>query len=80
MAAGHDHGNASRDPVEAGLDQRVAFGIGQHELLGVIRQNADAVDALVDHAIHDPTLPVEIEVTVARERRRRDRIDAGVGR
>ena len=61
---------------QAQIEQRVALGVRQQELLGVVGQDADAVDALVDHAIEDAPLPVEVEIAVVGEWRRRDRKDA----
>ena len=48
--------------VEAEVEQRVALVVGQQELLGVVGEDADAVDALVDHAVEHAALAVEVEV------------------
>ena len=40
---------------------------GEQELLRVVSQDADAVDALVDHAIEHPALAVEIEIARCHE-------------
>ena len=39
-----------------------ALVVGQQELLGIVGEDADAVDALVDHAVEHAALPVEVEV------------------
>ena len=50
--------------VEAQRRAAVALVVGQQELLGVVGQDADAVDALVDHAVEHAALAVEVEVAV----------------
>ena len=40
----------------------VALRVGEQELLGIVGEDADAVDALVDHAVEHAALTVEIEV------------------
>ena len=64
MAARHDDRHAAGDVREAQVEQRVALGVGQQELLGVVGEDADAVDALVDHAVEHAALAVEVEVAV----------------
>ena len=76
---GDDHRHAAGDVREAQVEQRVALGVGQQELLGVVGEDADAVDALVDHAVEHAALPVEVEVAGVGERRRRDGEHAPVG-
>ena len=51
---GDDHGDAAGDVRQAEVEQRVALLVGQQELLGEVREDADAVDALVDHAVEHP--------------------------
>ncbi len=46
---------------QAEVEQRVALVVGQQELLGVVGEDADAVDALVDHAVEHAALSVEVE-------------------
>ena len=43
------------------VEQRVALGVRQQELLRIVGEDADAVDALVDHAVEHAALAVEIE-------------------
>ena len=78
MTTGRDHRHAAGHVREAKIRERVALRVRQQELLGIIRENADAVDALVDHAIEHAALAVEIDVAVFGERRRRDRKHAGI--
>ena len=40
----------------------VALVVGEQELLGIVGEDADAVDALVDHAVEHAALAVEVEV------------------
>ena len=49
---------------EAQVEQRVALVVGQQELLGIVGKDADAVDALVDHAVEHATLSVEVDLAV----------------
>ena len=62
MAAGHDDRHAAGHMSQAQIERGRPLVIGQQELLGVIREDADAVDALIDHAIEHAALPVEIEI------------------
>ena len=77
MAARDDDRHATGDVREAQRKQRVALRIRKQELLRVIGKDADAVDALVEHAIEHAPLTVEVEPAVAVERRGSNRIDAG---
>ncbi len=56
----------------------LALGVGQHELLGEIGQNAEAVRAGVDHEVDAAPLAVEIEFAAIVEDGGRDRKDAAV--
>ena len=56
-----------------------ALGIGQHELLGEIGQNAEAVRAGVDHEVDAAALAVEIELAAIVEDGRRNGKDAAIG-
>ena len=40
----------------------LALVVGEQELLGVVGEDADAVDALVDHAVEHAALAVEVEL------------------
>ena len=62
MAAGDDDRHTTRKVREADIDQRVAFRIGEQKLFGIVRENADPVDTLIDHAIEHATLPVDVEI------------------
>ena len=55
-----------------------ALGIGEHELLGEIGQNAKAVGAGVDHEIDTAALPREIEFSTIVEDGRCDRENAAI--
>ncbi len=79
VAAGDDHGHAARDMGETEIEQGSALGIGEQELLRVVGQDADAVDALIDHAVEHPALTLRIEIACRGERGRRDREHARVG-
>ncbi len=52
--------------VETKIEQRRALRVGQQELLGIVGQDADAVDALVDHAVEHAAHPGQIEVAIVR--------------
>jgi hypothetical protein len=80
VAAGDDDRHPAGDVGQAQLDQRRALFVGEQELLGIVGQHADAVHALVDHAVEHAPLTVEVEITLRRERRGRNGIDAGVRR
>ena len=56
-----------------------ALGIGEHELLGEIGQNAQAVGAGVDHEIDTAALPREIELPTIVEDGWSDRENAAIG-
>ena len=50
----------------------LALGVGQHELLGEIGQDADAVGAGVDHEIDAAALALQVELPTVVEDGRRD--------
>jgi hypothetical protein len=79
VAARDDHRHAAGDVRAAELEQRRALVVGEQELLGVVREDADAVDALVDHAVEHAPHARQVEAASVVERRRRDRVDAGPG-
>ena len=71
--------------VEDQGGQSLALVVGDGELLGVVGQDADAVDAGVDHEVDRALLALEIEVAVLVEGGRGDGEDArkgapGIGR
>ena len=61
MGRRYDHGHPAGDVLEHRIHHLLALGIRQHELLGKIGQNADAVGAGVDHKVDAAPLTVEIE-------------------
>ncbi len=80
MAAGDDHRDAAADMGQAQVGECRALVVGQQELLGIVGQHADAVYALIHHAIEHAPLAVEVEVAGCCEGCGRDRIDAGMDR
>jgi hypothetical protein len=62
MAACDDHRHAAGDVCEARSVSVSRSASRQQELLGIVGQDADAVDALVDHAVEHAPLAVEIDV------------------
>jgi len=77
MAGGDDHREPSRDVLEEGAGDRLAFGVGQRELLGIVGQQAQPVDPRVNQVVHDPRRAAEVDTLVVVEDRRDDRHDAG---
>ena len=77
VTGGDDHRHAVAHMGEAHLRQPVPLLVRQEKLLGVICQDANSVDALIDHAIQHAALAFEIEVAGRCERRGSDREDAG---
>ena len=76
MAAGDDDGHAGGNVRDADIDQRVAFRVGKQKLFGIVGENADPVDALVDHAVEHATLSADVQLAGLGERCRRDREDS----
>src|SRR5204863_2067045 len=76
VAAGDDHRNAPGDVGQAQLRQPVALLVGKEELLREVREQADRVDALVDHAVEYSPLTVVVDVAALGEGRWRDGQDA----
>ena len=79
MRRRHDDRHPAGDMLEHRVHHLLALGVGQHELLGEIGQDADAVRAGVDHEVDAAPLAVEIEFAALIEDGRRDRKDAAVG-
>ncbi len=73
MGGRHDDRHAACDMLQHGVHHRLALRIGQHELLGKIRQNAETMRARIDHEIDAAALPLEVELTALIEDGRRDR-------
>ena len=57
--------------LKAQPEKSVALFIGKRELFGVIGENADTVDSLVDHAVQHPLLCLPIDITGFGKRCRR---------
>ncbi len=72
MAAGHHDGNAPGDMLKTDFRQDPPLLVGQQELFGIVGQNADSVDALVDHAVEHAALAFDINVAIGLEGRRGD--------
>ena len=79
MRRGDDDGDTARDVLEHGMHHGLTLRIGQHELLGEVGEDADAVRAGIDHEIDAATLSVEVEIAIGVEDGRRDREDAAIG-
>ena len=78
MGRRYDHGHPAGDVLEHRIHHLLALGIRQHELLGKIGQNADAVGAGIDHEIDAAPLAIEIELAAIIEDGGRDGKDAAV--
>ena len=74
-----DDGHTAGDMLQHRLHDLFALGIGQHELLGEIGQDADAVGAGVDHEVDAAPLTVQVERAAVVEDGRRHRKDTPVG-
>ena len=74
-----DDRDAAADMLQHGVEHVIALGIGQHELLGEIGEDAQPLRAGIDHAVDGTLLAVEIEPAVAVEHRRHDGKDTLVG-
>ena len=79
MRRRHDHRHPAGDMCQHAVHHPLAFVVGQHELLGEIRQNAEAVGAGIDHEIDTASLPREIELATVVEDGRRDMEDTAIG-
>ena len=79
MAAGHDDGNAAVDMLEAGRLQKRPFLVGEQELFGIVGEDAESIDTLVDHAIESAALTPQVKRAVFVEGGRNDRKDSAIG-
>src|SRR5262249_52041088 len=79
MAARDNHRNPAGHVRQAELEQCLALGVSQKELLGKVCEDADAVDALINHAVKHAAHAVEVEITIVVEGHRRDRENSTVG-
>src|SRR5229473_761126 len=76
MGGGDDDRHAPADMIEDGAHEHFALVVGERELLGIIRQDADAVGAGIDEKIDAAPLAGEVELAVLVERRRGDGKDS----
>ena len=67
MARRDDHGHAAGDMLQGQPGQPVALVVRQQELLREVREDADAIHALVDHAIQDPGHAFGVDLAVVGE-------------
>jgi len=79
MRGRHDHRHAARDMVQNSVEYHVTLGVGQHELLGEVSEDAEPVRAGIDHEIDGAFLTFEIEPAIAIEHRGHYRKYALVG-
>src|SRR3954453_10171406 len=79
MRRRHDHRDAAGDMLEDCAHHALALSIGEHELLGEVGEDAEALRSRVDHEIDTAALPVEVEIAACVENGRRDRKDAAIG-
>ena len=78
MRRRHDHGHPARDVLQHRIHHLLTLGVGQHELLGKVGQDADALGAGIDHEIDAAPLAVEIEFAAVIEDGGRDGKDAAI--
>ena len=62
VAGRDDDRNAIGDVIEHRRHHRFALTVGEDELLGEIRQDADSVGACIDHEVDGALLPLEIKL------------------
>ena len=67
MGGRHDHRHAAGHVVEDRGGQRLALVVGEHELLGEVRQDAEAVRSGVDHEVDAALLAVEVQLAAVVE-------------
>ncbi len=79
MRGRHDHRHAARDMVQNSVEYHVTLGVGQHELLGEVSEDAEPVRAGIDHEIDGAFLTFKIEPAIAVEHRRYHRKYALIG-
>ena len=79
MRRRHDHGHPAGDMLQHRMHHLFALGVGQHELLGEIGQNAQAIGAGVDHEIDAAALTFEIELPTVVEDGRSDGENTAIG-
>ena len=79
MRGRDDHGNPARDMLQHRMHHGLALGIGEHELLGEIGEDAETVRAGIDHEIDAAALAVEVELAARVEDGGCDREHAAIG-
>src|SRR4051794_15444192 len=72
MAGGNDNGYAAGGSLDHRRHDLFSFVVGEGELLGIIREDADPVDLRVDQKVDDAPLTFEVEVAAVVKGRRRD--------
>jgi len=66
------------DVRQTNVEQRVALIVGEQELLRIVGEDTDAVDALIDHAVEHAPLAGDVQLPGLGEGRRRDRKNSRV--
>ena len=74
-----DDRHPAADMLQHGVEHLIALGVGQHELLGEIGEDAQPLRTGIDHAVDGALLAIEIEPAVAVEHGRHDGKYALVG-
>ena len=80
MGRGHDHRHTPGDVRQDRLGQPFALVVADHELLGEIRQDAQPVDAAIEHEVDAAQLARQVERAAFVEDGRRNREDPAVAR
>ena len=79
MRGGDDDRHAPGDMLQHGAHDEVALVIGQHELLGEIGEDAQAMRAGIDHAIDGALLSGKVQPALRIEDGGSNREDALIG-
>ncbi|UCF54980.1 MAG: FAD-dependent oxidoreductase, partial [Bradyrhizobium sp.] len=79
MGGGDDHGDAAGDMFQHGMHHGLALGVGEHELLGEIGEDAETMRAGIDHEIDAAALAFEVERAALVEDGGNDREHAAIG-
>ena len=72
VTAGDDDRHPPGYVSETVLGQPATLLVRKHELLRVIRQDANTVDALIDHAVEDAPIALVVDVLIVVKWRRRN--------
>ena len=75
----HDDRHPAGDMLQHHMHHLFTLGVGEHELLGEIGQNAEAIGAGVDHEIDAAALSCEIKLATIVEDGRNDGKNAAIG-